>query len=242
MKKFLLIPLLALSNLGIGQIFEGQEYEYTSEWIWGVNKNSNGGLIGGLILRHSRSRGDDNYETYGLEVSNVKHPSERREVGASGAGFTYGKSNYLYSIRMQYGRERILFKKANQQGVQISAGIALGPSIGLITPYYILTVEGNYEPYGPLSTDTNPPTYPSPQYIAGPGKLFQGLGESQAQFGLNAKASLSFEFGAFKSSVAGIEAGIAAEAFTEVIEIVPTQPNNSAFSSVFFTLFWGSRK
>ncbi|MEM7297615.1 MAG: hypothetical protein AAF391_05050 [Bacteroidota bacterium] len=227
---FLILPFLAQS-----QLFEGEEFEYTSEWIWGINKNTNGGLIGGLMLRYSRKGGNDMYETYGLELSNVKHPSEARYVGRSGAGFTFGKSNYLYAIRLQYGREKLFFKKANQQGVQISAAAAAGPTFGLVSPYYVLNADGSYEPY-------NLVRHSNPQTIGGPGRLFQGLGDASFVPGLNTKGSVLFEFGTYRSNVAGVEVGVMVEAFTREIELVPTQPNKSVYSSVFFTLFWGSRK
>ena len=137
MKKSILYLALIIPMLTSAQLFEGEEYKYTSEWIWGINKNTNGGLIGGLMLRYSRTRGNEFYETFGLELSNVKHPSEVRFVGQTGAGFTYGKSHHLYAIRLQYGREKLLFRKANQQGVQISAMAAAGPTIGLEAPYYL---------------------------------------------------------------------------------------------------------
>jgi len=241
MKKLFLYFIVLIPLLAQSQLFEGEEYEYTSEWIWGINKNTNGGLIGGLMLRYSRSRGNDIYETYGLELSNVKHPSEVRFIGQTGAGFTYGKSNHLYAIRLQYGREKLLFRKANQQGVQISALAAAGPTVGLVSPYYLAVGDGRYEPFGPVG-NTTPPSYPSPQNYIGPGKLLQGLGESDVEIGLNTKGSLLFEFGTYRSNVAGVEVGVMVEAFTKKIVIVPTQPNDSVFTSVFFTLFWGSRK
>lgn len=236
MKKNLSYLLILLPILSMAQLFEGDEFEYNSEWIWGINKNTNGGLIGGLMLRYSRSVGNDFYETYGLELSNVKHPSEARYVGRSGAGFTFGKANYLYAIRLQYGREKLLFRKANQQGVQISASAAAGPTFGLVAPYYVLNGDdGTYEPYSVVR-------HPSPQSIGGPGKLFQGLGDSEFVPGLNTKASVLFEFGTYRSNVAGVEVGAMLEAFTKEIILVPTQPNKSVYTSVFFTLFWGSRK
>ena len=241
MKKSILYLALIIPMLTSAQLFEGEEYKYTSEWIWGINKNTNGGLIGGLMLRYSRTRGNEFYETFGLELSNVKHPSEVRFVGQTGAGFTYGKSHHLYAIRLQYGREKLLFRKANQQGVQISAMAAAGPTIGLEAPYYLSIGDGRYEQFQAVP-GTNPPTFPGPQRYLGPGKLFQGLGESSIVPGINTKASILFEFGTYRSNVAGIEAGVMFEAFTREIIIVPTQPNNSLYSSVFFTLFWGSRK
>ena len=235
MKKLSIITLFIIPLLVSAQLFDGEDYEYNSEVIWGVNKNTNGGLIGGLMARYSRSKGGGMYETFGLEFSNVKHPSEVRLPGIQGQFFIYGKTNYLYSIRLQYGREKLMFKKATQQGVQISAGVAGGPTIGLLNPYYVLETSGSYEPFDPTR-------HPSPELIAGPGKLLQGLGDSKFNPGLNAKASLSFEFGTYRSNVAGMEIGLLMEAFTKEMVIVPTQPNKSVFTSAFLTLFWGTRK
>lgn len=235
MKRLQLLILLILPALASAQLFEGEEFEYTSEWIWGINKNTNGGLIGGLMVRHSRKKGDDLYHTFGLELSNVKHPSEARYIGLSGAGFIYGKSNYLYAIRTNYGLEKLMYKKANQQGVQISLAAAGGPSFGLVAPYYVLGADQRYEPFSVVN-------FPSPQNIAGPGKLFQGLGDAEFAPGFHVKGSLFFEFGTYRRNVAGVEVGVMAEAYTKEIELVPTQPNKSVYSSVFFTLFWGTRK
>lgn len=235
MKKVLISLIFLIPLLGRAQLFEGEEFEYTTEWIWGINKNTNGGLIGGIMLRHSRKKADDVYHTFGLELSNVKHPSEARYIGLSGAGFIYGKSNYLYAIRTNYGLEKLMFRKANQQGVQISLAVAGGPTFGLVTPYYVLGADQQYEPFSLIR-------HPSPQNIAGPGKLFQGLGDADFEPGFHSKGSVFFEFGTYRSNVAGVEVGVMAEAFTKEIELVPTQPNKTVFTSVFFTLFWGTRK
>lgn len=235
MKKIVFVFILIIPIISSAQLFDGDEYEYNSEWIWGVNKNTNGGFIGGLVLRYGRSIGNDFYETFGLELSNVKHPTESRYPTQSGASFTYGKSNYLYAVRLRYGREKLLFRKADQQGVQINAGASLGPTIGIVSPYYILVREGEYEQFDPIK-------HANPQQILGPGKLLQGIGESRVVPGLNIKGSVSFEFGTYRSNVAGIEVGFLGEAYTKEIVIVPTQENKSIYTSVFFTLFWGTRK
>ena len=93
-------------------------YEYQSEFTWGINKNTAGGLIGGLVFKKARKLNDRQLESFGLEVMNVKHPQERRvNSPATGNYFIYAKSNYLYALRFQYGRDFILFTKAPQQGV-----------------------------------------------------------------------------------------------------------------------------
>jgi len=235
MKKTLLFILSVLPFFVKAQLFDGEEYEYNSEWIWGINKNTNGGLIGGFMLRYSRSAGNDFFETYGIELSNVKHPSEIRYIGQTGAGFSFPKLNHLYAIRLQYGREKLLFRKSSQQGVQISAMAAAGPTIGLEAPYYLNRTDGSYEQFDPVTGN-------NPDFYIGPGRLFQGLGESNIVPGLNLKSSLLFEFGTYRSNVAGVEVGVMVEGYTRKIIIVPSQPNNSVFTSVFITLFWGSRR
>ena len=121
----------------------------------------------------------------------------------TGNFFIWGKQNYLYSLRFQYGRDLILFKKAPQQGVQITAVSAVGPSIGILAPYYIeyLTSANTAvrEQYDPAKH--------SFQNILGTGHLFQGLGSSKLRIGANLKIGLNFEFGTFKSNVTGFEVG-----------------------------------
>ena len=67
-------------------------YDYQSEFTWGINKNTSGGLIGGFTFRKARKLSDRVLETYGLELMNVKHPQEvRRSSGITGNFFIFGK-------------------------------------------------------------------------------------------------------------------------------------------------------
>lgn len=235
LKKFLLSTVMVVPILLIGQVLE-QDYEYSKEFTWGVNKNSNGGLIGGVVLKHSRIRSERIYTTYGLELMNVKHPKEQRYTSRqTGTSFIWGKQNFLYAIRMQYGLERLMYKKAPQQGVQISVGVAGGPTIGIEAPYYVLTQSGEYAPY-------DPDKYFDLRAIQGSGKLLQGIGESSIVPGLNVKSGVSFEFGAFRNNVAGVEIGLMGEIYTRKIVLIPTQKNRAFFPSAFFTFFWGTRR
>lgn len=232
--KRILFLLLIISSFASSAQFD-DDYEYNKEFIWGPSKNSNGGLIGGIVFRWAQSVGNDTYRTIGFELSNVHHPKEYRYPSVNGSTFIFGKSNYLYAIRLQYGHDKILFKKDTQQGVQINVGYAGGPTIGILAPYFVQQVDGEYKKFDPQE-------HRSPFSILGPGKFFQGLGQSEMVLGLNAKGSVSFEFGTYKNNVAGVEMGIMVEAFTKEIILVPTQDNRAIFPSVFFTLYWGRRK
>lgn len=244
-KKLVLILSFACMT-GVSFAQSSGQYDYTKEFIWGINKNTNGGLIGGFVMKFSSAISETQFRTIGFELMNVKDPNEHRRNSAAGNPFIYGKSNYLYAIRGQYGRDFILFKKAPQQGVQINASVAAGPTIGIIAPYFVkvgddgAAVQFGYDPktVGPGKT----PTLYSYQSITGTGHLFQGLGQSSLKVGANMKASLTFELGAFKSNVTGFEIGTMVEAYAGKVELMPEEDDKSVFLSAFITLFYGHRK
>jgi len=245
MKRFdriSLLTILALSLLvSVARAQTQDSYEYTSEFTWGINKNTSGGLIGGFVFKKARKlKNDRQLETFGLEVMNVKHPQEvRRNSIQSGNLFIYGKSNYLYALRFQYGRDFILFKKAPQQGVEIKAVFAVGPTLGIVAPYYVEYFPyggGGYTVRGQYTPDINI------DFINGTGRLFEGLGQSTIAPGANLKAALNFELGTVKSQVTGFEAGFLIDAYTKSVEMLPSTKNYSVYPTLFITLFYGSRK
>jgi len=234
--KYLLLFVLFAPMVSLAQLDE--DYEYDKEFVWGPNKNTNGGMIGSLTFKWSRSIGNDFYRTIGFELSNVKHQKENRVIGLTGQGFIYGKSNYLYAMRLQYGREKLLFRKDSQQGVQINVGVSGGPTLGFHAPYYFLNSQNEYVKFRPGKDD--------PQVVltdaVGPGKLFQGLGQSETILGFNVKGGILFEFGTWKNNVAGVETGLMYEVYSREVLLMPTQDNSAAFPSAYITLYWGRRK
>ena len=223
-----------MSCLGARAQTDGN-YDYTKEFIWGINKNTNGGMIGGFIFKWSTAIGETQFRTIGIETMNVKHSKEYRIASFTGNQFIWAKQNYLYAIRLQYGRDFLLYKKAPQQGVQINASVAGGPTIGVIAPYYVRNADGRTMPF-------DPDFHTSPGTIAGTGKLFQGLGKSKIKPGLHVKGAVSFELGAFKSNVTGFEVGILGEIYAGKINLMPFEESKAAFMSAFITLFYGNRK
>lgn len=210
------------------------DYEYSIETIWGINKNTASSLIGGFVFRYSVAIRPGYFTTYGLELMSVRHPAESKVVSRTGNSFVIGKTNNLYAIRGQYGRTYTLFKKASQQGVQVDLIGAVGPSIGLESPYYIEYNQSVREPYDPSRHRI--------EEITGRGYLFQGLFESTLVIGLNAKAAVSLEFGSFKSNVSGFEIGFLVDAYARPIEMIPEAKNYAIWPTAFITLFYGSRK
>lgn len=238
--KFILVLLLiSIHSFSWAQREDAGNYEYDKEYLIGANKNTNGGLIGGFIFKAGTRIDDTQFSFWAVELSNVKSPKEIRYNTVLGNSYIFGKSNYLYSIRPQYGREIILFKKAPNQGVQVSALAAVGPSFGLIAPYYIEYAVNRIET---VREQYDPEIHQSRFNILGTGRLFEGLGKSKFALGANLKAALSFEFGVFRSNVTGLELGYMLEGFTKEIPLIPTAENRQLFQSVYFTFFYGFRQ
>jgi hypothetical protein len=210
--SFQILLMLCMVGTGLPVFAQTQDsYEYDKEFIWGINKNSAGGLIGGFTFKKARRIRSNQFETFGLEIMNVKNPAEVRISSGTGSFFIFGKTNYLYAFRFQYGRDFVLFTKAPQQ--EIKAVFAAGPSLGVVAPYYIERKVGNsvfntiHEQYDPNNLNH------TPDKILGTGYLFEGLGRSKIELGGNIKFGLNFELGVVKSQVTGFEVGLLLDAY-----------------------------
>ena len=238
--NFLFLSFFVLSTLPVlAQREDTGNYEYDREYLLGVNKNTNGGMIGGVALKVGTRLDDSQFAFFGLELANVKHPKEVRYSTVTGNNYIFGKSNYLYVIRPHYGREVILFKKAPNQGVQVSALAAVGPSIGLVAPYFIEYALNRVET---VVEQYDPAVHQSRFNILGTGRLLEGVGQSELAIGGMAKAALYFEFGVFKSNATGLEVGYQVEGFQKKIPLILREQNRQFFQSAYFTLFFGFRK
>ena len=226
---------LTFSSTVLAQGNTQQEDLYQKEIVWGINKNTNGGHIGGVNLLFKNRKSPNWMQTFGVELANVKHPQENKGGTRSGGSFIVGKTHYLYAARASYGVERILSKKEPQQGIQIAALLSGGPTIGLHAPYYIETIEYQTRP---AVADENL------NDIFGTGRPLQGIFESDVVPGLHVRTGLNFEYGTFRSNVSGLEIGAMLEIFTKTIVLVPLAPKpaRSIFPSFYATLYFGSRR
>ena len=118
--------------------------------------------------------------------------------------------------------------------------LAGGPSFGLLKPYYILYDEINNNYDNAVSIPYVPEKH-NPIFIYGAGGPFDGFDKLKVMLGAHIKDSLSFEFGIFNTSVAGLEFGLAADAYGRRAPIMYAAPNQRTFGSAFFTLYYGDK-
>lgn len=218
-----------------------EELEYEEEITYGINWNTNGGLIGGFMFKYAKSLSLNHYQSFGIEICNVKHPKEITYPNRNSTNFIANKLNYLLAVRPEYGHEFVLFRKAPEDGVHANAIIAGGPTFGVLKPYYIQYQDPNHPNDGPTSVPYDPAKHPLSS-IQGPGSPLDGLDMLKVVLGVHAKASVSFEFGRINSSVIGVELGVLGEVYPKKIEIMSGgAANKSSFGSAFFTLYYGNK-
>lgn len=246
MIKYIAFAIFFLSSvLAVPALAQSEDESYRNELIYGINLNSNGGLLGGAFIRSAYTINENWLQFGGLEIVEVKHPKEYRLYSLrTGDSFIRGKQNSLFVIRPHYGRELILFRKAAESGIQVNAVGAIGPSIGLLAPYYI-RYEYNAGIGGIPDVRTeqyDPQRHPEDTYIEGSAGFLTGLGESKVNLGLHTKAGLSFEYGRYNESITGVEVGFMVEAFPKEMVILPEADNRQIFTSVYLNIYYGRRK
>jgi hypothetical protein len=244
---FVLLFALVLSSEAFAQK-EAPRKEFT----YGINFNTNGGIIGGLSARSSRTIEDKWQQFWGLEIVEVKHPKESRYLGQAGDVFVLGKTNYLFAVRPEYGREYVVFKKAQESGVEVNGVIGIGPSLGLLIPYYI-DYDVNQSGNGGTGGTNLPPNvqrvrydpivdHKNANYIFGSAGVLTGLNETNVNVGAHLRTAISFEYGRFQENITGIETGFMFEAYPKTLVMLPEAENYRVFSSVYLTLYYGRRK
>lgn len=214
---------------------------------YGATTNTNSGLLGGVVVRHSSAigtkKGHPLHRYVAIEAINIKHPKEKSEPTSIANRFIYGKTNYLFSVRPQYGREIVYFKKNGEDGIGISLIVAGGPSIGIQKPYYI-----KYDRTGRGQIDVvqyDPNIHKELNRIQGSAGIWQDFFKGMSiNPGAHVKIAANIDMNTFGNSLTGFEIGLTAEAFSRKPEIMSNQlsQNSQFYTAGFLTVYFGNRK
>ncbi len=217
-----------------------ENFDYETQFIYGINLNTQSGLIGGFSFRYSKAINETMYHSFSLELVDVRHPKEQRRASRlTGEFFVPGKRNFLYLLRPQYGREWVLFRKAEERGIQVNAIGAVGPAIGIVAPYII---DYQFVNETAQTEQYDPNVHTSFEAVLGTGSFAKRIADAKIQLGASFKTSLALEFSAFQGSQIGFEVGMMLDAYPKEIEIMGLAENKKIFTSAFFTLFYGISK
>ena len=231
------------------------EQSYRREVVYGLNFNTQGGLIGGVNVRVAKMLDERLLRFWSLEGVSFKNPKEERVTNPyTGGTYTRYKTNYAFALRPSFGMQRILFRKAAESGVQVNALLSAGPTLAFLMPYYI---SFDYDAqrrnaFGPadviVNEQYNPLRHTDANFIVDRAPLFTGISQTKIVPGGHLRGGLSFEYGRYRDAVAGAEVGFLLEIYAKRLDVLaPPAPvdantlNQRFYPSVYLTLYLGHR-
>jgi hypothetical protein len=242
--------LFAQTNFQIKQATQGKGLVYNTEKAVLIAGKTNGFALGyqwGELKTY--------YKTtfYRIDLGFLRHPKETR-VNPNGAtvptanSYYYGKQNSFWQLRAGWGEKRYLSEKESIRGVAVGFSYCLGPTLGLLKPYYLERggIEGNgfnvdrilvkYDP-------NNPSEFTDKNSINGAASFFTGVSETRLTPGGHANIGVHFDWGAFEDFVRSMEVGIATDIFLRKVPIlVENSQNRLYFINLYLHLQLGKRK
>lgn len=211
----------------------------------------------GFALAINRGKIKTYYKTnfWQLELGELKSPKEYRNTWdfsrRESSSFIYGKRNNLYALRFGLGQKRYFSEKASKKGLAVGATYSVGPSLGIIKPYQLILIYYN-DPANPIDDVMQNETYSEDNSsiftdigrIAGAAGFSKGWSEVKFRPGIQAKAGLHLDWGAFDEVVKAFEVGVMLDVYAQKIPIlIPVEGNENRayFLNLYLTLQFGKR-
>ncbi|GAA4461783.1 hypothetical protein GCM10023093_07110 [Nemorincola caseinilytica] len=178
-----------------------------------------------------------------LEFSEKKHPKQQKIAAPdNGSGnssnYVYGKINNFYGVKAGIGMRRMLAGKPDPGCVSIHWTTIIGPALGLLKPYYIVT---DANAGGIKFSEQTQDAFLDTRNITGSGGFSMGLSEVKAIPGGHLKTLLHFDFAANRKTVTAIETGASVEYYAEAIPLMFNQPSSPYFVNLFVAFQFGKR-
>jgi len=195
---------------------------------------------------------------YHFEIGELKHHKEIRLNDfnsnapiTTARSYVFGKQNNLYAVRFGFGQKRYLSEKARRKGLAVGINYQVGPSIGLLKPYYL---EINNPVDNPSNntlslaySEETSALFLDKNKIQGASGFLKGWNELSINPGAQAKLAMHFDWGAFDEIVKAFEAGVMADFYFRKMPIMVENDlidseNRSFFINLYLNLQFGKRR
>jgi hypothetical protein len=223
---------------------------YNKETTFNLRVYTNRGFAPGMefgkLITYDKTR------YFMFNIGELKHPKEVRQsadptVSRSFRPYVYGKQNTLLALRAGWGTKKYYSEKAKQKGVAIGLSYSLGPTLGLLKPYYLALRYTGSDPgfirsiHEKYSAD-NAKIFLDNSRILGASPFTTGLTEMSFLPGANACIAFHMDWGAFDEFVKALEIGFMVDAFVKKAPIMVTEENRQFFFNFFVNLQLGKRR
>ncbi len=195
----------------------------------------------GVQAAHGKYQGYKNIKFKSLDILKLKHPKEIRlqSTNRSSRRFIYGKSNAFQTVRLGFGKKKLISDKIRKGAMAIGFSYSIGPSLGLLKPIYI---EINETGIGASRTERYDPSIHDLLDITGRASFFRGIFETKLKPGAFFKSSILFEFSTEKDGIQQLEVGGSIDAFTERIPILPdVEKDKQLYINLFISYSLGRK-
>lgn len=261
MGKFLLfLAICAAASISMTAqevIAPGQNYYddqkgivYNKEFAINFKLHTNGYGLGvdfGSLKTYYKTR------FWSVEIGELRHPKEYRSnmelrsvtSNRISRAFIFGKENTFLPLRLSFGETRYFSEKAKRRGLAIGMSYSIGPTIGLLKPYYLdlrlFAEDGSGQAIirSERYSEENAKYFLSVDNIFGSSGFTKGLDEITFMPGGNAKFALHFDWGAYDEFVKALDAGVMVDFYFKKVPIMVESPlvKNSENTPLFINLF-----
>jgi hypothetical protein len=244
-------------ELGQNVYDEAKGIVYDREFTIDIKLHTHGFALGANIAR---------LKTYYLtnfinfELGEIRHPKQFRQSfdfrpsinGRISRAFVFGKENNFFVLRGGLGPKRYISEKTTRRGPALGVTYQLGPSLGLLKPYY-LELQYTDEGANDLVTrserfsEQNANVFLDIVRIFGASSFSRGIDEISVIPGGHGKFAVHFDWGAFDEFVKAVEAGVMFDFYLRKVPIMVESPevrnteNRSLFINLFINLQLGKR-
>lgn len=192
-------------------------------------------------------------KTWFANIGEIKHPKEQRQSADPRASrafrpYVYGKRNSLFVLRAGWGAKRYYSEKAKHKGVAVGISYGIGPTLGLLKPYYLaLAYQGdNHTSFRVLHqkySEGNSAVFLDNTRILGASPFTKGFSEMGFLPGGNASIAYHMDWGAFDEMVKALEIGLSVDVFAKKAPVfVDDAVNKQVFFNFFLNLQFGKRR
>jgi hypothetical protein len=180
-----------------------------------------------------------------VEYSTYKSPKEVRVINpyfSDAKSYIYGRLNSVSFLRGGTGQQFILTRKPYWGGVQLSALVYGGVTLGFAKPsyLYILYVDQNINDYF-IKEERYDPSKHFIDNIYGRASFLSGILEMKFYPGIYARGGLEFEFGNLNKHPKALEAGAVLEYSPAGIPIMAYNPEQNVFLTLYVSFMLGKR-
>jgi hypothetical protein len=231
---FVILSFTVYFTFAQGDLYSETRKYNRNEKSFGIVFNSNGFGFNYKIGRRLDGRKKLLFE---FDALYVKHPKEIRiKTYDSGNRFVYGKMNFPINLRINVGRQKVIYEKKDRSGVKISYFYNAGISAMTLKPvYYNLISDGRLTEQKFDITEIH--TF---SQIHSRSTFFRGFNEITIVPGAHLKFGFDFDFAISDDKIHSLAAGFAIDGYLKEIQIMATETNPIALFSLFVVYRFGN--